>query len=209
MEVPRSIKSQCRSAIRNLITSKEIIPGQIYTVSQFQKLLGVSATPIREAIFDLEARGLFEPLKNRGFRVRQLTDSDIAEISLLRELIEAPILSGLSGKLENRTKQDCVGYCDAMSNSLKTNDSGAFFDADFMYFDTLYDACGNQRAREYLGKLRDQCRLALPEIKQAKESFRSTIVWYHELLEALSQGNESEVARISQVVIENSTEQMR
>src|SRR4051794_4783192 len=83
-----SLREQAVAAIRASIITGEAEPGQIYSVRQFADRLGVSATPIREALLDLAGDGLVEAVRNRGFRILMPSEQDLDEIYRLRLMIE-------------------------------------------------------------------------------------------------------------------------
>ncbi|HVA92494.1 MAG TPA: GntR family transcriptional regulator, partial [Chloroflexota bacterium] len=87
-----SLRARARKAIRGSIVTGEIADGEIYPVSYFTSRLGVSATPIREALFDLAGEGLVEVVRNRGFRVPQLTEQDLDDLYDVRTLLEVPTM---------------------------------------------------------------------------------------------------------------------
>ena len=66
--LPSSLREQVRRIIRGRIIAGDIVPGAIYSIPQFAALLGVSATPVREAVLALGNQDLVEVVRNRGFR---------------------------------------------------------------------------------------------------------------------------------------------
>ncbi|WP_246063352.1 GntR family transcriptional regulator [Nonomuraea longispora] len=72
------------------IMSGYLKPGTVYSARSIGTQLGISATPVREAMLDLVKEGLVEAIPNKGFRVVQLTSTELDELTQLRELIEAP-----------------------------------------------------------------------------------------------------------------------
>jgi DNA-binding GntR family transcriptional regulator len=85
-----SLRARAYEAIRGSIITGEIADGQIYPVSFFGARLGVSATPIREALFDLVGDGLIEVVRNRGFKLPRLSERDMDELYELRVMVELP-----------------------------------------------------------------------------------------------------------------------
>ena len=67
-----SLRERAAASIRNGITTGEIRAGELYSVPTLAARLGVSATPVREAMLDLANEGLVEAVRNRGFRVVEL-----------------------------------------------------------------------------------------------------------------------------------------
>jgi DNA-binding GntR family transcriptional regulator len=94
-----SLREEARRKIRAGVITGEMQPGEIYSASSLADSLGVSATPVREALIDLANAGLVEPVRNRGFRVVVLNDGDLDEIFQLRTLLEVPSVGRVAGSL--------------------------------------------------------------------------------------------------------------
>lgn len=76
------------SELRDMILSAELVPGERIVELQFSEKLGVSRTPLRIALTELEREGLVERLPARGFRVRAFTDDEIADAVDVRGTLE-------------------------------------------------------------------------------------------------------------------------
>jgi len=85
-----SLREQARQVIRGLVITGQMQPDQLYSVPRLAAELGVSATPVREALLDLEREGLLEAERNRGFRVVSLSLGELNEIFAVRLLLEVP-----------------------------------------------------------------------------------------------------------------------
>jgi DNA-binding FadR family transcriptional regulator len=77
---PVSLREQAREALRARIVLGQIEPGEVRSVISLAEELGVSVTPVREAVMDLAHHGMVEVIRNRGFRVPQLSEHDLDEI---------------------------------------------------------------------------------------------------------------------------------
>src|SRR5262245_43722716 len=102
-----SLKDQARQAIRPSIITGELEAGRLYTVGSFAAELGVSATPVREALGDLAAAGLVEVIRNRGFRIPILSEDDLDQIFELRLMLEVPAVASVTGRLEGTALTEC------------------------------------------------------------------------------------------------------
>lgn len=71
-----------------LIESGELSPGNLYSEVVVSKQLGISRTPLRTALQNLEKDGLIIRLPQRGFYVYQFTEKDIEELFTIRKAIE-------------------------------------------------------------------------------------------------------------------------
>ncbi|AZY48206.1 GntR family transcriptional regulator [Bordetella avium] len=76
------------SELRDMILSGEIAPGERIVELQFAARLGVSRTPLRIAMTELETEGLLERLPSRGFRVRAFTVEEIGDAVDVRGVLE-------------------------------------------------------------------------------------------------------------------------
>lgn len=89
--------------IRNDILNGVYKPGEVLVEKKLCEALGVSRTPIREAMMQLELEGLVQSVPNKGVIVRGISTKDIEEIYAIRMMIE-----GFAARLaaENITKED-------------------------------------------------------------------------------------------------------
>jgi DNA-binding transcriptional MocR family regulator len=76
-----SLRDQALAAIRHALVSGQIVPGVVYSASALAAELGVSNSPVREAMLALVDDGLMEVVPNRGYRPVALSAADTAEAS--------------------------------------------------------------------------------------------------------------------------------
>jgi DNA-binding GntR family transcriptional regulator len=88
----RNLREEAVDVLRAAILGGELQPGSIHSAVTLAERLGVSPTPIREAMLELSTLGLVEVLPNRGFRVTVINDRDLDEVCELRMLLEVPAL---------------------------------------------------------------------------------------------------------------------
>jgi DNA-binding GntR family transcriptional regulator len=99
----RSLAKLSHEAIRDRILSGHFKPGDWLRQEDLSRQLGVSHTPVREALDRLVADGLAERVPNRGVRVAPIDENDIAEVYCLRLLLE-PLVVGLA--VENISEEE-------------------------------------------------------------------------------------------------------
>lgn len=88
-----NLRQQVGEALRALLITGQMRPGQVYSAPRLAAQFGVSATPVREAMLDLVSEGLVEVVRNKGFRVTELDDRELDAIAELRILIEVPVMA--------------------------------------------------------------------------------------------------------------------
>jgi DNA-binding GntR family transcriptional regulator len=154
-----NLRAQARSVLRSSIVTGELQPGSLYTIGGVAAQLGVSATPVREALGDLEQLGLVEIIRNRGFIVPPVTDADLDEILQLRLMLEPPALIQAAKKLTPEDIRECRELAEQGKAAAKAGDLALFLEADRALHLRLIAPLHNRRLGEILGRLRDEARL--------------------------------------------------
>ncbi|MFB7212217.1 GntR family transcriptional regulator [Streptomyces sp. NPDC056255] len=90
-----TLRQQIADALRDEVLAGRLQPGREFTVKQIAEQYGVSATPVREALFDLSAQGLLESDQHRGFRVREFTVADYRSLVEARSLVIDGVIRGV------------------------------------------------------------------------------------------------------------------
>jgi DNA-binding GntR family transcriptional regulator len=163
-----SLRQQVRRILRTSIVTGTLEPGTLYSVGSFADQLGVSATPVREALADLAHLGLVEVMRNRGFVVPELADRDLDEILQLRLFLEVPAIEQITGRVPAAEIEACRERVEECKAAAAAGDLVLFLDADRDLHLRLAGVLGNQRLVDVLAQLRDQTRLyGLREIAAA------------------------------------------
>jgi DNA-binding GntR family transcriptional regulator len=152
-----SLRERATVAIRAGIITGEIKSGEIYSAPALAQRLGVSATPVREAMLDLANEGLVEPVRNRGFRVIPLVDRDLEEIFELRLYLEVPPLVELAGnpaRLTDAVLKRLNGLIDELEAQAAEGDLAGLIDTDRKFHGELLQLSGNRRLVELVDRLR-------------------------------------------------------
>jgi DNA-binding GntR family transcriptional regulator len=154
-----SLREQAARAIRTGIIAGEITPGELYSVPALSARLGVSATPVREAMLDLVSEGLVEPVRNRGYRVVSLSADDLESILRLRLLLEVPSMGDVA--LQHR-KEDLPRFrtlAEQLPANVSAGDVQGYMDGDYAFHLGLLGLLDNSRLVDIVGMLRNQSRL--------------------------------------------------
>ena len=87
--VPENLSARVYHQIKNLILCNEVMPGQKLHHQELSERLGVSRTPVREALTRLVQEGYVSFLPNRGFTCKEIRLQEAEELYELREALEA------------------------------------------------------------------------------------------------------------------------
>ncbi len=156
---PEGIREHVRRALRAAIISGEMRPGEIYSAPSLGASLGVSATPVREAMLDFTKEGLVEMVRNRGFRVTEVDDEYLDEIAQLRELIEPPLVRDAVDLIPEADLPHLRELASAIVEHAAAQDLGEYTEADKAFHLALLGYAGNQRISRLIDELRGQARL--------------------------------------------------
>ena len=92
----RIMRDEIVETLRAAVISGQLKAPQIYSAPILAEQFGVSPTPVREAMIQLANDGLFESVRNKGFRVREPSDEELDELAELRMLLEVPTVRRLA-----------------------------------------------------------------------------------------------------------------
>jgi DNA-binding GntR family transcriptional regulator len=195
---PSTLSSMAKESIRVRIVTGEIAAGEIYSAPALAAVLGVSATPVREAMLELTADGLVEVVPNRGFRVVEPSQHDLDEIFELRLMLEVPAAEraarrGISAADQARLLELAM----LIEKRAEEGDTVGFLAADRDFHLGLLGVLGNSRLVEIVSRLRDQARLyGLPMLAQRGE-LRESAQEHRALLEAICRQDAAAVSAIA------------
>jgi DNA-binding GntR family transcriptional regulator len=161
----QNLRDEVQQALRAAVVAGKMRPGVVYSAPALAVEFGVSATPVREAMLDLAREGLVEAVRNKGFRVTELSEHDLDEITELRALIEPPIVRGLAASAVRDRLEELRPVAREIEDAAQRGDLATYLAADRRFHLELLGMAGNRRLVDIVGSLRSQTRLfGLPEL---------------------------------------------
>jgi DNA-binding GntR family transcriptional regulator len=154
-----SLRERVANALRAAVISGQLKPGVVYSAPTLAATFGVSATPVREAMLDLAKEGLVEALRNKGFRITELSSQDLDELTELRMLIEVPTTARLAGRLSPEALGELRSLAHAIEEGAATGDLIPYLEADREFHLTLLGHAGNRHLVHLVADLRSRARL--------------------------------------------------
>ena len=148
-----SVRGQVLTALRRALTAGELLPGEVYSAPALAERYGVSATPVREAMQQLAGEGAVEVAPNRGFRVRERSARDLAELAEVRTMLEVPALLRLARAVPAERWEELRPLVDDGVAAAARGDRVGYADADHAFHEALISLTGNRRLTEVAGEL--------------------------------------------------------
>ena len=187
--------------IRTKLMTRELAPGASISHRALAKEMGVSFTPVREAIGQLTSEGLLECHPNRGTYVSELSRQDLAELYDIREAQECHAVSRVAGKLSEadlaemeRLTAEMAAVADEVRQSgssvwdIELADRWVVADAAFHL--AILQAAGNRRALKIVSELRVMAQIFGQRKQERPQDDLEVICNQHRsIVAALREGN--------------------
>lgn len=149
-------------AVRDGVAAGALVPGETYSVYQLADVLGVSRSPVREAVTRLADAGLVEIARNRGFRVLLPTARDITDIIEVRLALEPAAARRTAVEGSAEVHAELRAALAVMAGAAASGDEAAFWPADRRLHDVLLRGAGNARVATIVDQLRTTTALLGP-----------------------------------------------
>ncbi|MDH6130882.1 DNA-binding GntR family transcriptional regulator [Kitasatospora sp. MAA4] len=159
ISVQERLRDQVAHALRAALISGELRPGAVYSAPALAADFGVSATPVREAMLDLAREGLVEAVRNKGFRVTEVTERDLDDFTEIRALIEVPTVGRVTRSATREQLEALRPVALEIVAAAREHDLIGYLEADRQFHLTLLALAGNARLVEVVGDLRKRSRL--------------------------------------------------
>ena len=172
--------------LRQAILKGELEPGARLMEIQLAERLGVSRTPIREAIRKLELEGLVLMIPRKGAEVARISESNLRDVLEVRRSLEELAIDLACQRMTEEELEELKVTQEKFSLAIKSGDAMQIAETDERYHEIIYLSTKNERLVQILNNLREQMyRYRLEYIKD--EDKRQILLIEHEhILKALS-----------------------
>jgi DNA-binding GntR family transcriptional regulator len=191
-----SLRDQALRVIRARIISGAMRPGELYALGATANELGVSVTPVREAVLELARERLVELARNRGFRVREMSEHELNEIVEFRKIVEVGAVRLVAERNLLSQATDLQELARATEKYAAAGDWVGFLDSDRDFHLGIMGHLGNDRLLQVAGSLRDQSRLYGLDHVAGSESLIQSTHEHAALLDAIIAGHADEAGAI-------------
>ena len=186
---PSSIRAQVEQALLAVLVSGELGPGELISVPTLAAQFGVSATPVREAMIEMERRGFVEPVRNKGFRVTEVSDADLRRLAEVRQMLEPAAMAKLASSFPAKHAARLRRTAEQIVAGARSGDLRQYLEADRRFHLELTALLDNPVLTETIADLRGRTRmLGLHELARTEQLERSAAE-HAQLLDLLEQGD--------------------
>lgn len=142
--------------LREAILRGDLKPGERLMEMQLAGRLGVSRTPIREAIRMLELEGLAVTVPRKGAEVARMTEKDMEDVLQIRKCLDELAVSLACDKMTEDQLGQIGEELQVFEESIDSNDVWRVAQADMSFHEAIYMAADNPKLVTFLNTLREQ-----------------------------------------------------
>ncbi|HTL53439.1 MAG TPA: GntR family transcriptional regulator [Planctomycetota bacterium] len=191
----QTLKDMAYDQVKLLLRAGKMSGDSIYSANQLADSLGVSRTPVREALLQLSAEGLLKPIGSKGFRMRRYSRREINDTFEARKAIECWVVEQLAGNRGCDLKKLAAAF-DAMADAAAKANVNAFMLADERFHLELVHAQGNSVLAGVMENVRDRISVLGYQVLSIEGRMAEVLGEHRRILEAL-QHNDPARARQS------------
>ena len=191
------------NTLRQAIIKGELEPGERPMEIQLADRLGVSRTPIREAIRKLELEGLVLMIPRKGAEVAKISEKNLRDVLEVRRSLEELATELACQRMSPEDLQELEAAQDEFRQAIQEGDFMKIAESDEHYHDVIYQGTGNTRLVQILNNLQEQMyRYRLEYIKDAAKR-QILIVEHDHILRAIKEHRVDEAKKAIREHIDN------
>lgn len=190
-----SLAQRAYASLRQAIRDGGLVHGEIYSENELGESMAISRTPVREALIELSREGLIEILPQRGFRLRELSDEEIAEVFDLRGELEEYVL----GKLASQASEEDVRRLRELIDRQRdvVDDASAFLSLDEQFHLLMPRLVGLERTHGMIVNLRAVMWLVASVALSVRSRAPHVVEEHEQIVEAIAAHDVSAARRAS------------
>lgn len=191
------------NTLRKAILTGQLKPGERLMEVHLANSLGVSRTPIREAIRKLELEGLVIMIPRRGAEVARITEKSLKDVLEVRRALDVLSVELACDRITEEDIERLLNACQDFEQAARGKDASVIAKADVDLHDIIVEATGNQRLQQLVNNLSEQMyRYRFVYIKE--ESQHDTLVVEHrEIYESIARRDKERAMAAARIHIDN------
>ena len=195
--------------LREAILKGDLKPGERLMELQLAAKLGVSRTPIREAIRMLEQEGLAVTIPRRGAEVAKMTEKDMQDVLQVREALDELAASIACALITEEEMEQLEQAAKDFEEATATKDVKRIADTDMVFHDIIYQATRNPKLVNILNNLREQMYRYRVEYLKDEQNYPVLLKEHREILAGFKERNKDMVTDSMRKHVENQAEAVK
>ncbi|MCI6042815.1 GntR family transcriptional regulator [bacterium] len=197
------------NTLRQAILRGELKPGERLMEIALANRLGVSRTPVREAIRMLELEGLVNMIPRKGAQVAQITEQDLNDVLEVRLGLEELAVRFACERITDEEIKELGLAVKEFEKKMKEDDLSAQAEADVKFHEIIYGATHNRRLVQIINNIREQMYRYRIEYLKDVESRKTLVKEHYEICDALNHRDAESAVEKMCIHIKNQQEAIR
>ena len=194
--------------LRQSILDGKLEPGKRLMEIQMAEQLGVSRTPVREAIRKLELEGLVVMVPRRGAYVADVSIKDVLEVLEVRMVLEGLAASLAAERMSDDEINELTSVCDEFKRYYEEDNIEGMIQKDVEFHDRIFNSTGNNKLNQISQSLREQIyRFRVRYISRYNKA-KELVDEHQALLDAIRNRDPDKAYKCGMKHIENLTDHM-
>jgi DNA-binding GntR family transcriptional regulator len=185
LQKPQALNAWVYDHVKSLICNIVIKPGEQINIEHLADELGVSRTPVREALLRLQQDGLVQFIPRVGCFCTDITNQDMEDIFEFREILEPYMARKATPRLTDQDLQHVRQSFQPLTQEIASGQYQGFLQSEIEFHNLLIECAGNRKIAEVMNGLNDHLLrvrvLSLSSHEHVERSFNEHIA----VLEAL------------------------
>jgi DNA-binding GntR family transcriptional regulator len=191
------------NTLRQRILTGELKPGERLMEIHLANCLGVSRTPIREAIHKLSLEGLVTMVPRRGAEVSRISKQDLQDVLEVRRTLDTLAVRLACARMTDEEKQNLHEANAEFAKSTLTKDATTIAQSDVKFHDIILMSTGNRRLVQMVNNLAEQVyRYRLEYVKDSRNHMR-LIEEHDKISNSIAKGDNETAEKLIQSHIDN------
>lgn len=191
------------NTLREAILKGELKPGERLMELKLASKLGVSRTPIREAIRMLEQEGLAVTIPRRGAVVAHMSEKDTEDVLQIRCALDELAVQLAADNIQPEQLEELEQARQAFEDATRSKDVKKLAQTDVQFHDVIYRATGNARLVVLLNNLREQMYRYRVEYLKNESAYPKLLQEHQEIVDGLRERDKEKVCEIMRYHIRN------
>lgn len=190
----KSLKEQVYEYLRDQMQKGMLLPGSLINLDETSRKLGVSRTPLRDALLQLEMENFVSIIPRRGIVVKQLTLKDIQEYyEIIGSLESQAVLSAMSFiKAQDVKKMKDLN--DAMEQAISEDNFNRYYKKNLRFHDVFLHLCGNDHLKRIVSNLKKRLYDFPRQEGFVKQWEISSIAEHRKLIDLIAAGSKEKAS---------------
>lgn len=189
--------------LRQAILTGELKPGERLMEIHLANKLGVSRTPIREAIRQLELEGLVIMVPRKGAQVASITEKSLTDVLEVRLALEKLAVELACKRISYDQKEMLKEKMLEFEQLAGTDDASLIARADVAFHDAIFDSTGNMRLGQMVNNLAEQMYRYRFEYIKDKSGHEKLVLEHRQIYDAIIKGDIDDATKQISIHIKN------